>query len=85
MRQELEKVLRQLHETLESAEHLDADEVRELRRAAEEIESSLDEQSVDSASLAQRLHKETERFQESYPVLTRTVGRVADMLSQMGI
>ena len=85
MRNELEEALRQLHTALESIETLEPDEAERLRRAATEISSTLDEQEVDSATLAKRLQEQTDAFQESHPVLTQTVGRIADMLSQMGI
>ena len=85
MRTELHEALRQLHSALESIDSLEPDEVARLRRAAEQISSTLDEGDVDSATLAKRLQEQTEAFQESHPVLTQTVGRIADMLSQMGI
>lgn len=85
MRNELEEALQQLHSALESVTNLDPEEAERLRRAVSEISSTLDEQDVDSASLAKRLSEQTESFQDSHPVLTETVGRVADMLSQMGI
>ncbi|MCS7468408.1 DUF4404 family protein [Stieleria sp. ICT_E10.1] len=85
MRNELEEALRQLHTALESIETLEPDEAERLRRAVTEISSTLDEQEVDSATLAKRLQEQTDAFQESHPVLTQTVGRIADMLAQMGI
>lgn len=85
MQSDLEDALRQLHVALESIDNLDAEEVARLKQAASEIEATLDSQDVDSASLAKMLQQQTDAFQQSHPVLTRTVGRVADMLSQMGI
>ena len=85
MRSELEEALKQLHSALESIDNLEPDEAETLRRAATEISSTLDENDVDSATLAKRLQEQTESFQESHPVLTQTVGRIADMLAQMGI
>lgn len=85
MRVELEEALKQLQTALESIENLESDEADRLRRAVEEISTTLDQQDVDSATLAKRLHEQTESFQESHPVLTQTVGRIADMLAQMGI
>ncbi|QDV86733.1 DUF4404 family protein [Stieleria sp.] len=85
MRNELEEALRQLHTALESIETLEPDEAERLRRAVAEISGTLDEQEVDSATLAKRLQEQTDAFQESHPVLTQTVGRIADMLAQMGI
>lgn len=85
MRNELEEALQQLHTALDSVESLEPDEAERLRQAAREIGETLDESNVDSAGLARRLHEQTEAFQESHPVLTQTVGRIADMLAQMGI
>ena len=85
MQSDLEDALRQLHVALESIDNLDAEEVARLKQAASEIEATLDSQDVDSASLAKMLQQQTDAFQQSHPVLTRTVGRVADMLAQMGI
>ena len=85
MRTELEESIKQLETALESVENLEPDEADRLRRAVAEISSTLDEQDVDSATLAKRLHEQTEAFQDSHPVLTQTVGRLADMLAQMGI
>ena len=85
MRDELEEALGQLHSALESVDNLESDEAERLRQAVREISETLDEQHVDSAGLAKRLHEQTEAFQESHPVLTQTVGRIADMLAQMGI
>ena len=85
MREQLDDALRQLHTALESIENLEADEQQRLRQAVSEISETLDEKHVDSAGLAKMLQEQTDAFQESHPVLTQTVGRVADMLAQMGI
>lgn len=85
MRNDLEEALGQLQAALESVDNLEPEEAERLRRAVSEISATLDDQEVDSASLAQRLHEQTESFQESHPKLTQTVGRIADMLAQMGI
>ncbi len=85
MRQQVEDAIKQLHNELESAKDLGPDEAVEIRRAIDEISDTLDAQDVNSASLAKRLNDYTESFQESHPMLTQTVGRIADMLSQMGI
>ena len=85
MRQTLETTLAELHEHLSHAEDLDAEEVRLLRGAVEEIQSTLDDTEVNSATLAQRLVESTRHFGETHPLLTNTIGRIADLLSQMGI
>ncbi len=85
MRPELEETLSQLHLQLESIDDLDEAEVERLRAAAHEIQSTLDRSDISSASLAERLQEATSKFSQSHPVLTNTVGRIADLLSQMGI
>lgn len=85
MREQIEETIDQLRQQLGSAENLDTKEATELQEALEEIVSSLDEQAISSASLAERFQEQTQSFQESHPILTRTVGRMADMLAQMGI
>lgn len=85
MRTQLEETLDQLRLQLASVEDLDAEERERLQAAVNEIQNSLDRTEVDSQSLAQRLSDATAHFQESHPALTNSVGRVADMLAQMGI
>jgi len=85
MRQHLEDAIEQLHDQLATAEDLSPEEADEIRRAIVEISETLDKQDVSSAGLAERLQEQTASFQQSHPVLTRTVGRIADMLAQMGI
>lgn len=85
MRTELEATLEQLHQQLAQADSLDSVEREKLQSALEEIKQSLDQQEVSSHSLAKRLQEATEHAQDSYPSLTANLGRVADMLAQMGI
>ncbi|TWU63073.1 hypothetical protein V7x_48110 [Crateriforma conspicua] len=85
MRTELEKTLDDLHHQLESAATLDQDQRARLRQAVTEIRQSLDREDVSSQTLASRLREATEQFQVEHPSLTNSVGRVADILSQMGI
>ncbi len=85
MREQLEETIQQLRSELETAEQLDSAEAAEMQRALEEISTSLDQPETNSASLAEMLNEQTQAFQKSHPVLTQTVGRLADMLAQMGI
>ncbi len=85
MREKLEETLRELHEILADEQDLTEEDKRRLREAAEEIQQTLDDESVDSATLAQRLVESTRRFRDTHPLLTNTVGRLADLLAQMGI
>lgn len=85
MRTQLEETLDQLRQQLAGIEELDVDEREELQAAVNEIQNSLDRAEVDSQSLANRLSDATAHFQEAHPSLTNSVGRIADMLAQMGI
>ena len=85
MREKLDETIHQLKEQLEAASDMDTNEAGELKRALEEISETLDHSDVSSASLAERLKGQAEAFQDSHPILTQTVGRLADMLAQMGI
>ncbi|MDA9934295.1 DUF4404 family protein [Rubripirellula sp.] len=70
---------------LAAADHLDADDVEKLRTVMRDIESSLDETSEPKESLSQHVSHSAKRFEESHPVLTETLGSIADILQQMGI
>ena len=85
MRAELEATLSKLHDQLNDVTDLDEGDAEQLRRSVAEIQATLDRQDVSSFSLAQRLHERVQEFGDSHPVLTREVGRVADLLGQMGI
>ncbi|MCM2373003.1 DUF4404 family protein [Aporhodopirellula aestuarii] len=85
MRTQLEETLDQLRKQLADVESLDPEEREQLEEAVNEIKQSLDRSEVSSQSLAERLSEATAHFQESHPALTNSVGRIADMLAQMGI
>jgi hypothetical protein len=85
MRKTLEETLDQLHQQLLSADNLDEKERERLRQAAEEIRDTLDDQQVSSAGLAERLQRATAHFEHSHPQLASSIGRIADLLSQLGI
>ncbi len=85
VRQQLDATIEHLREQLAQVDDMNSEEAEELREALEEISATLDEKDVNSATLAERLQGQAEAFQESHPVLTQTVGRLADMLAQMGI
>ncbi len=82
--QELTDALKVVHQELAAAEHLDADEVEKLRQTMRDIQAVLNEPTNDE-SLSDRISVSARKFEESHPVLTTTLGRVADMLQQMGI
>lgn len=85
MRQKLEATLQELHDYLANAKDIDETQAEMLRTALGEIQSTLDSQEVDSSSLAHSLVDRTLSFSETHPTLTNAVGRMADLLSQMGI
>lgn len=82
----LEVVHRQLSESENlDTENLDPEEVEKLRATMTEIQNVLDQQADRGESLSDRVAHSARRFEESHPVLTETLGRVADILQQMGI
>ncbi len=85
MRESLNETLRNLHEQLASDRTLDAEQIALLRSAANEIEETLDNAEVNSLDLAQRMQANSLSFSASHPMLVQTIGRIADLLSQMGI
>lgn len=85
MREPLNETLRTLREQLAAEESLDAEQIALLRRAADEIEETLDRTDVNSGELAERMRHDSLSFSETHPVLVQTIGRIADLLSQMGI
>ncbi|MFN3190586.1 MAG: DUF4404 family protein [Aureliella sp.] len=85
MNVELKETLQKLHGLLNENSGLDAEDVEGLRTSVQEIEASLEQQEINSASLAERLQESTESFAKDHPDLTRMVGQIAETLSQMGI
>lgn len=90
-RQGLEKVLAELETQLESVEDLAPDQVVRLRAAADELRAAIvhegDEppSDMDAGLLSQQWDDATRSFTASHPVLAGTIGRIADLLSQIGI
>jgi CII-binding regulator of phage lambda lysogenization HflD len=85
--EQLRKTLEKLHSELEETQTLDAESQRLLAEVMRDIESLLANEESDhtSDSLLDRLRSATGEFEESHPTLTEAVGRVADVLSRMGI
>lgn len=82
--QELTDALEVVHQQLSEADHLDPAEVEKLRETMAQIQATLRKES-DEESLSDLITSSARSFEESHPVLTKTLGRVADMLQQMGI
>lgn len=81
LREDLEKLRRELQEGPE----LDAETREILAGLAQEIEEAIERSGGREDTLGERLRTATERFEESHPSLTAVVGRLADMLSGVGI
>ena len=82
---ELNEALEVVHRELSRSEHLDAQEVEKLQATMNEIRAVIDQQEHQQETLSDRVSSSAKRFEESHPVLTETLGRVADILQQMGI
>ncbi len=85
MLESLSDTLKNLHEQLAAEKTLDAEQIALLRSAVIEIEETLDNAEINSADLAQRMQTNSLTFSESHPLLVQTIGRIADLLAQMGI
>jgi hypothetical protein len=83
--QDLHDAVEVIHRELAQSEHLDADEVEKLKGTIKEIQAALGERADDEESLSERVSGSAKRFEESHPVLTENLGRLADILQQMGI
>ena len=90
-KEKIVELLRQLHAELAVAEDLDSELSDQLRAATAEIEEVLEreeessEAESESPGVIDQLRDAAERFEDSHPSLTNTVGRIADALSQLGI
>ena len=82
---ELSEALDVVHRELSQSEHLDEQEVEQLRVTIGEIEAALGRQHESGESLSDRVAGSARRFEQSHPKLTETLGRIADILQQMGI
>ncbi|MGB0758286.1 MAG: DUF4404 family protein [Rubripirellula sp.] len=82
---QLTEALAVVQRELAAADHLDAADVKRLRTVMQDIEDVLEESSEPKESLSQHVSRSAQRFEESHPVLTETLGSIADILQQMGI
>ncbi|MFK8111277.1 MAG: DUF4404 family protein [Rubripirellula sp.] len=84
--QELNEALEVVHRELTDSEHLDGQDVEKLQATMKEIQAVLEKQvGEQEKSLSDQVADSAQRFGDSHPVLTKTLGRVADILQQMGI
>ena len=86
---DLRATLERLHEQLGHAHDLDDESRTLLRRTLDEIGEALDRETGphdgEETSLAERLGEVAERFEESHPSLAEALGRVVNMLANLGI
>ncbi len=82
--QDLDEALEVVLRELSRSEHLDADEVEKLKATMNEIKTVLGDRADQEESLSERVTSSARRFEESHPVLTENLGRLADILQQMG-
>ena len=82
---DLIEALQTIHEELESGDDLDPIEVEKLRETVKEIEAAIARQSGEPSPLGDRVNESASHFEQTHPQLTLTLGRIADILQQMGI
>jgi hypothetical protein len=85
----LREDLERLHQELARSESVDAASRGLLVDVLHDIEAVLERSEPETAgegqSLIDRLRETTGQFEESHHALTELVGRIADMLSRLGI
>ena len=83
--EELTAALDTLHRELSDTENLDREDVVQLQATLAEIQLLLDKKAADADTLHGKVTSSAKKFEESHPVLTESLGRIADILQQMGI
>jgi chromosome segregation ATPase len=84
----LQATLDELEQELHSLESLDQHTRELLEEAAREIQTALDildPHHLKPHSLTERLTHAARRFESTHPTLSTVVGRIIDLLGQMGI
>jgi hypothetical protein len=84
----LQATLDELESELHSLDSLDLHTRELLEEAAREIQAALDARDPDQFephSIAEQLQEAARRFESSHPTLSAIVGRMIDVLAQMGI
>jgi hypothetical protein len=81
--------LERLHQELARSESIDAASRGLLTDVLHDIEAVLERSEPETAgageTLIDRLRETTSHFEETHPTLTELVGRIADLLSGLGI
>jgi CII-binding regulator of phage lambda lysogenization HflD len=83
--EELTAALQTLHDELAESDSLDEEDVAHLRATMKQIEDMLEKKAGSTESITGRVTSTAKRFEQSHPVLTNSLGRIADILQQMGI
>lgn len=83
--EELTDALKVLHRELTNSEDLDGEDVAHLEATMEQIQTVLEEKSENPETITGRVTTSAKKFEQSHPVLTESLGRIADILQQMGI
>lgn len=86
----LRQTLEKLHEELQSTDTVDPQVRALLETTLSDIHQLLGEEAESAAaeeekSLVDQLSDAADRFEQSHPTLAHTIGRLADVLAQMGI
>ncbi|WP_372724865.1 DUF4404 family protein [Novipirellula sp.] len=84
-REDLLLALQTVHQELENADDLADEDVARLRQTMAEIEAVLGRSDDEESTLSEQISESARQFEKSHPLLTNTLGRIADMLQQMGI
>lgn len=84
MQKRLDQTLQELHDQLASAETLTDAQRESMHNLVADIQAAL----IDNSSqqgVGDRLNEAALQLETSHPTLTNTIGRVVDLLSQIGI
>ena len=82
--EELASALEVVNRELGDIEHLDADQLAQLRSTVNEIQQALDAKQIEP-SLTDQLRDSAQSFEHSHPKLTETLSNLVDILQRMGI
>jgi hypothetical protein len=87
-RQQLKDALEALHEELESAQEIEADDRRALLQVANEIRKALghgESEPPDEGTLSQRVSALIEELETTHPMFAGTLRNISEALANLGI
>lgn len=86
---ELHKTLAELHQELESAEHLDTEARAALIGAMDDIRAALErsgeEPAADDAPLSEKVREMVSHFESEHPTFAEMLNRLSEGLATLGI